>query len=396
MSITELSRKGLRLFQSGKFKEALGVYKEGELIADTQMYRAFFCQNQAVAHTRLGNISKAKILLQKAYEDIKDDGMEYSDEGKLIAEAIWQIKQYEDGNISTLKLHPVVINDFSEDLESYEFEDSQAIYKASFNHSEGIVNITFRDGRSYDYNSISHELFQEFVSSDSKGNFFNQKISRRHFPIDNSSPESSPPDNDDGLFLPEPGSNNSSESFLPSPSYLSPEEKLRTEAAKGIPDSLYDYAISIKIKVMRSSSLPRYFENSYAAQEVAQLMKRAAEKGHTKAQYEYACMLQSGIGLNKSPGDAIYWFIQAGTSGSRMSQYFVGSAYEKGAGVDVNFTEAYAWYALASSNPKRNCYPSEIALESLLKLKRELYPLTIAQAELRFRELQQTTASHID
>lgn len=396
MNAAELSRKGLNLFQAGKFKEALGTYKEGELIADTQTSRAFFCQNQGIVYTRLGNISKAKILLQKAYEDIKDVGMEFSDEGKFIAEAIWQIKQYEEGKISTLNLFPVVINDDTSLLESYEFEDSDAISMTSFDHSEGTVKIIFKDGKSYTYDSIPYELFQEFTNAKSKGSFFNQKISRFHFPLDDSSIDSGQSTGDDGLFLPDPGSHKSSESFLPSPSYLSPEEKLRADAETGSPDSLYDYAMHIKIKVMRSSSLPRYFENSYAATEVANLLKKAAEKGHTKAQYDFATMLQCGVGVRKSAGDAVYWFIQAATSGSRMSQYFLGSAYEKGDGVDCNFTEAYAWYALAASKPKRNCYPSEIALESLLRLKRELYPLTLARAELRFIELQKSTAPHLD
>ena len=79
-----------------------------------------------------------------------------------------------------------------------------------------------------------------------------------------------------------------------------------------------------------------------------------------------------------------------------MSQYFVGYAYEEGKGVETNFSEAYAWYALASSNPMKKSYAYETALESLLKLKRDAGPLTIAQGDLKFRELQRTTASHLD
>jgi tetratricopeptide (TPR) repeat protein len=396
MNAAELSRKGLSLFQAGKFKEALGVYKEGELVSDTPTYRAFFCQNQGIVHTRLGDVRKAKILLQKAYEDIKDEGFEYCDEGKLIAEAIWQIKQYEEGKTSQLNLFPVVINDDSSSVEAYEFEDSEAISMASFDHSDSIVKIVFKDGSSYSYDSISHELFQELVNARSKGSFFNQKINRRHFPLDDTSSDGNAQEDEDGLFLPGPGSSKDATSFLPNPSYMSPEEKLRAGAASGDPDSMFQYACHIESKVIRRSSLPSHFQNSYEAREVAELAKKAAAKGHTEAQYKYATMLQSGIGVTKSYGDAVYWFIQAATSGHRMSQYFLGSSYEQGHGVETNYSEAYAWYALASSNPKRKCYAYEISLESLLKLKKDIGPLTLAQGEFKFKELQRTTASHLD
>lgn len=396
MSASELSRKGLSLFQAGKFKEALAVYKEGELVSDSQTYRAFFCQNQGIVHTRLGDVRKAKILLQKAYEDMKDEGLEYTDEGKFIAEAIWQIKQYEDGKISDLNLFPVIINDDSSSVESHEFNDSEAISMASFDHSEGIVKIVFKDGKAYSYDSIPYELFQELVAAKSKGAFFNQQINRRHQPSDDSSFAEDSLSDDEELFLPGPGNGKTSGEFLPSPSYMSPDEKLRTGAVSGDPDSQYKYACLIEAKVSRSCSLPNYFDTSYQAKEVADWLKKAAAKGHTKAQYKYATMLQSGIGVSKSPGDAVYWFIQAGNSGDRMSQYFVGYAYEEGKGVETNFSEAYAWYALASSNPMKKSYAYETALESLLKLKRDAGPLTIAQGDLKFRELQRTTASHLD
>lgn len=395
MNASELSRKGLSLFQAGKFKEALAVYKEGELLSDSQTYRAFFCQNQGIVHTRLGDIRKANILLHKAYEDMKDEGLQYTDEAKLIAEAIWQIKQYEEGKTSNLKLLPVIINDDSSSIESYDFQDSEAISSASYDHTDCTVKIVFKNGESYRYDSIPYELFQDLVTAKSKGAFFNKHINRRHQPLDSSSIDESKSEEDE-LFLPSPGSGKASGDFLPSPSYMSPEEKLRADAASGNADAQFNLASHIESKVRRSCSLPNYFDNSFEAKEVAGWLKKAAAKGHTAAQYRYATMLQSGIGVSKSPGDAIYWFIQAASSGDRMSQYFVGRAYEEGKGVETNFSEAYAWYALASSNPMKKSYAYEIALEALLKLKKDAGPLTLAHGDLKFRELQRTTASHLD
>lgn len=172
---------------------------------------------------------------------------------------------------------------------------------------------------------------------------------------------------------------------------MSSEEERRASA-----DALYDHAQYIWCEVFRSSTVPNHFANSWAAPVVAGLYKKAAEKGHVKAQYEYAEILQSGIGIKKSEEEAVKWFTKAAMSGDRKSQARLGAAFEKGAGVKSSLAEAYAWYALAASNAKENSYWADYYLKPLLSLKKDLLPLTLANGDARFKELQRTSASHSD
>lgn len=172
---------------------------------------------------------------------------------------------------------------------------------------------------------------------------------------------------------------------------MTPEEERRASA-----DALYNHAQHIWCEVFRSSTIPNHFENSWAAPVVARLYKQAAEKGHVKAQYEFAEILQSGIGIKKSEEEAVKWFTKAAMSGDRKSQARLGAAFEKGAGVKASFAEAYAWYALAASNTNGNSYWSDYYLKPLLSLKKDLLPLTLANGEARFRELQRASARHSD
>lgn len=47
----------------------------------------------------------------------------------------------------------------------------------SYDPRSGLLNLTFRDsGHTYPYSPVSKSLFEEFMSSPSKGRFFNARI----------------------------------------------------------------------------------------------------------------------------------------------------------------------------------------------------------------------------
>ncbi len=172
---------------------------------------------------------------------------------------------------------------------------------------------------------------------------------------------------------------------------MTPEQERNASA-----DALYDEAIRVWSDAFRASTIPGYYERSYAPPVVARLLKKSAEKGHVKAQYEYASILQTGVGVAKSESEAIKWFTKAAFSGDRKSQSSLGAAYEKGQGVKTSFTEAYAWYALAAHKGREDFYWKEYYLKPLVNLRKDLLPLSLENADNRFRELLRITAAHLD
>jgi hypothetical protein len=76
-------------------------------------------------------------------------------------------------------------------------------------------------------------------------------------------------------------------------------------------------------------------------------MRRAAELGHTQAEFNVAAMLDSGRGAPHDVGQASIWYARAAAGGDRRAAFNLGQLYEGGEGVPANIDLARAWYAAA-------------------------------------------------
>lgn len=76
--------------------------------------------------------------------------------------------------------------------------------------------------------------------------------------------------------------------------------------------------------------------------------KKAAERGHDKAQYNLGGLYESGEGVTKSSAEASKWYIKAAEQGNTCAQYCLADLYSHGDGVSENPAEAFKWYMKAA------------------------------------------------
>ena len=77
-------------------------------------------------------------------------------------------------------------------------------------------------------------------------------------------------------------------------------------------------------------------------------MRRAAELGHTQAEFNVAAMLDSGRGAPRDVAQASIWYARAAAAGNRRAAFNLGQLYESGEGVPANIDLARAWYTAAA------------------------------------------------
>jgi TPR repeat protein len=87
--------------------------------------------------------------------------------------------------------------------------------------------------------------------------------------------------------------------------------------------------------------------------EAAVWYRRAAEwngVGFAGSQNNLGDMYETGEGLPKSAGDAIYWYVRAALQGEPTAYLSLGSCFAKGVGVGRDLVEASFWLLLAAKN----------------------------------------------
>lgn len=84
---------------------------------------------------------------------------------------------------------------------------------------------------------------------------------------------------------------------------------------------------------------------------------KAAEKGHSAAQYMLGQKYYFGNGVEQSFVHAAYWFEKAALQGDAEAQQCLAFMYEHGEGVDRNLQEALRW----NQHFRRNNSESEVA-----------------------------------
>lgn len=99
-----------------------------------------------------------------------------------------------------------------------------------------------------------------------------------------------------------------------------------------------DYQAAIEL-LRESASQDKSFVEGY---------RKSAEKGSAAAQGILGVMYEEGIGVSRSPVDAVRWFRKAADQGDPTAQKYLGDMYRRGAGVPRDHREALKWYRKAA------------------------------------------------
>ena len=87
-------------------------------------------------------------------------------------------------------------------------------------------------------------------------------------------------------------------------------------------------------------------ENNFT--KAAELLRKAAERGHGKAQYELGVMYVHGRGVAQNYAEAAKWYTKAAEQGEAKAQFNLGVMYAKSQGVVQNHAEAAKWFTKAA------------------------------------------------
>ena len=79
-----------------------------------------------------------------------------------------------------------------------------------------------------------------------------------------------------------------------------------------------------------------------------QELKKAAEQGHAKAQYNLAQIYRNGTGVPQDDKEAVKWFQLAAEKGQAQAQSNLGFMYANGRGALQDDKEAAKWFQLAA------------------------------------------------
>lgn len=74
----------------------------------------------------------------------------------------------------------------------------------------------------------------------------------------------------------------------------------------------------------------------------------AAEQGNAKAQYELGICYRQGEGVDTDEKEGFKWLTKSAEQGNADAQFWLGNCYEYGAGVDKDEKEAVNWYTKAA------------------------------------------------
>ena len=82
--------------------------------------------------------------------------------------------------------------------------------------------------------------------------------------------------------------------------------------------------------------------------EAIDLLRKAADGGHGKAQYSLAVICDKGDGTPQDKQEAVKWYRKAAEQGHAQSQFDLGVMYTNGEGVSKDRAEAVKWLRKAA------------------------------------------------
>jgi hypothetical protein len=128
-------------------------------------------------------------------------------------------------------------------------------------------------------------------------------------------------------------------------------------------------------------------------------MRRAAELGHTQAEFNIAVMLDSGRGAPRDVAQAAIWYARAAAGGDRRGAFNLGQLYESGDGVPANIDLARAWYAAAELPAARERLAetrSTADRPALLQAPEPLFPLKASSLAPGLRQVDLVWTSSLE
>ena len=90
------------------------------------------------------------------------------------------------------------------------------------------------------------------------------------------------------------------------------------------------------------------FQPRFAEAQDAEQIRKAAEQGVARAQFNLGFMYATGRGVLKDEAEAVRWYRLAAEQGDAHAQYNLGLMYDEGTGVLEDYQEAEKWYRLAA------------------------------------------------
>lgn len=82
------------------------------------------------------------------------------------------------------------------------------------------------------------------------------------------------------------------------------------------------------------------------------ILKKAAEKGHKKAQYRLGRCYDKGYGVTENNETAFKWYSKSAAQGYADAQYHLGRCYLKGKGTAIDKKKAKSWLSKAVKDEK--------------------------------------------
>ena len=97
---------------------------------------------------------------------------------------------------------------------------------------------------------------------------------------------------------------------------------------------------------LNSRGVSHYNKQEY--EQAVDFFRKAAEQGHTDAQFFLGLCYEVGRGVTKDYNEAIKWYRKAAEQGNTIAQCNLGVCYENGHGVIQDYKEAAKWYRKAA------------------------------------------------
>ena len=118
-------------------------------------------------------------------------------------------------------------------------------------------------------------------------------------------------------------------------------------------------------------------------------LKRRAEEGNARAQFNLGLMYDQGRGMLPDYGEAARWYRLAADQGVAVAQYRLGLMYHDGQGVTRDYVQAYMWFSLAVAQfPNSDNEDRQDAIEARDLVGSKMSQIEIAKARnlaLRWR-----------
>jgi hypothetical protein len=149
----------------------------------------------------------------------------------------------------------------------------------------------------------------------------------------------------------------------------------------------------------RALSLDIGAEGAPDAVQAFAAMRRAAELGHTQAEFNVAAMLDSGRGAPRDVAQASIWYARAAAGGNRRAAFNLGQLYESGEGAPSNADLARSWYAAAGLPAARERLAeirSPADRPAFVRVPEPLFPLKTSSLEPRLQQVDLVWTSSVE